>query len=450
VRFFSKKDLSKLIIPLIFEQILGVTVGMADTIMVSSVGETAMAGVSLVDTINILLINLFASFATGGAVVAARYLGQKDKAKACSTANQLLLSITSISIIVMIFSLVGNRSILRMVFGNVEHEVMQNAVVYFYLTALSFPFIAIYSGSAALCRSMGNSKISLKTSILVNLTNIGGNAIFIYGFHRGADGVGAATLLSRMVGAIIMLLVIHDQKRAIHIDAKFRLRFYPDIIKKIFRIGIPTGIDNCIFQIGKIMVQSLVAGLGTAAMAANAVVNTVSGFVVIPASSIGIALITVVGQTLGARAYGDAKYYIAKLVKIAYLAMAILNIGVILFSKQIISLYHLSPDASAMAWKILISYSICATTFWPTGFTLPSALRAADDAKFTMVVSIFSMWTWRVGLSFILAKLLGMGLYGTWIAMYVDWVFRSICFVVRIVRGKWIKKEDSSKSIASQ
>lgn len=449
MRFFTRKELYRLILPLIFEQILGVTVGMADTVMVSKVGEAAMAGVSLVDSINILLINIFASLATGGAVVAARYLGQKDEGKACSAANQLLLSITSISVIVMLFSLLGNRMILRVIFGNVEQEVMKNAVVYFYLTALSFPFLAIYNGSAALCRSMGNSKISMMTSILVNMINITGNAIFIYAYHRGADGVGAATLISRIVGAMIMFLVIRNQKRPIHIDTKLRLRFNPHIIRKIFRIGIPTGIDNCIFQIGKILVQSLVAGLGTAAMAANAVVNTVSGFVVIPASSIGIALITVVGQTLGARAYEDTKHYISKLMKIAYLAMAILNIGVILFSKQIIGLYHLSPDAAMVAWKILISYSICATIVWPTGFTLPNALRAADDARYTMVISITSMWIWRVGLSFILANILGMGLYGTWAAMYVDWIFRSICFVIRIVKGKWMKQEVTRKEINS-
>jgi len=444
LKLFTKKDLYTLIIPLILEQMLGVTVGMADTVMVSSVSEAAMAGVSLVDTVNILLINIFASLATGGAVVAARYLGQRNEEKACKTANQLILAITSISLVVMVFALIGNAKILHLIFGNVEHDVMKSAVVYFNLTALSFPFLAIYSGSTALCRSMGNTKISLMTSILVNVINITGNAIFVYGFHMGADGVGSATLISRIVGALVMLFVIHNQKRPIHIDAKFKLGFCPFILKRISRVGIPTGIDNCIFQIGKLLVQSLIAGFGTAAIAANAVVGTVAGFAVIPASSIGLALLTVIGQTVGARAYDDAKYYIIKLMKVAYIAMAILNIFIILLAKQITGLYHLSPEAATMAWQIITYHSICAMIFWPTGFSLPNALRAADDARFTMIVSIFSMWTWRIGLSYILGEYFGMGLFGIWIAMSVDWVFRSICFLVRMLHGKWmnIKLED--------
>jgi putative MATE family efflux protein len=440
VKLFSKKELNQLIIPLILEQILGVTVGMVATIMVSGVGEAAVAGVSLVDTINILLINIFTSLSTGGAVVAARYLGGKEYKNACKSANQLMLAITSLSLVVMVLSLIGNRLILRIIFGNVAPEVMKNAVVFFYLSALSFPFLAIYSGSAALCRSMGNSRITLIVSVLVNLVNIVSNTILIYGLHWGAEGAGASTLISRMIGAVVMLIVIRDSRRPIHI-AEFRLAFDPTMIKKIFRIGIPTGIDGCIFQFGKILVQSLVAGLGTAALAANAVANTVSGIVVIPASSIGIALITVVGQTLGAQAYDDAKYYVKKLMKIAYIAMAILNLGVIIFAKQITSLYSLSPDAADMALLIIITYSSCAILLWPTSFTLPNALRAAGDARYTMVISIVSMWVWRVGLSFILVKYIGFGLLATWVAMYVDWVFRSGCFLFRIVGGKWLKGE---------
>lgn len=438
MRLFSKKDLNQLIIPLILEQILGVTVGMVATIMVSGVGEAAVAGVSLVDTINILLINIFTSLSTGGAVVAARYLGGKEYQNACKSANQLLLAITSLSLVVMLLSLIGNRLILRIIFGNVAAEVMNNAVVFFYLTALSFPFLAIYSGSAALCRSMGNSKITLIVSVLVNVVNIISNTFLIYGLGWGAEGAGTSTLISRMTGALIMLIVIRNPERPIHIT-NFRLEFDFTMIKKIFHIGIPTGIDSCIFQFGKILVQSLVAGLGTAAMAANAVANTVSGVVVIPAASIGLALITVVGQTLGAKAYDDAIYYVKKLLRMAYIAMAILNIGVIFFSKQIAGLYSLSPEASDMAWKIIISYSACAIVLWPTGFALPNALRAAGDARFTMVISIASMWIWRVGLSFLLVKFIGFGLLATWAAMYVDWACRSGFFIFRMAGGKWLK-----------
>ncbi len=410
---------------------------MAATVMVSGAGEAAVSGVSLVDTLNILLINIFSSLATGGAVVAARYLGNKNEEKACRAANQLLLSITVLSLVIMVISLIGNRSVLRFIYGTIDAKVMKHAVTYFYLTALSFPFLAIYSGSAALCRSMGNSKITMLTSILVNIINVTGNAIFVFGLGMESGGVGASTLISRAVGAVIMLCVVHNQKLPIHIDARFRLGFHPAMIKKICNVGIPTGIDNSIFQVGKLMVQSLVAGYGTTAIAANAVASTVSGFVVIPASSIGLAAITVIGQCVGARAFDDAKYYIKKLMKIAYVSMLALNLAFLLLSKQIVGVYQLSSQASDMAWKILLSYSIAAMLLWPSAFTLPNVLRASDDAKYTMYVSILSMWIWRVGLSYILDHFFHMGLYGTWIAMYADWVCRAIFFLIRIARKKW-------------
>ena len=338
MRLFSKKDLYLLIIPLMLEQILGVTVGMADTVMVSGAGEAAVSGVSLVDTLNVLLINVFTSLATGGAVVAARYLGNKNEEKACKAANQLLLSITALASFVMIIALVGNKAVLHFIYGNLDAEVMGHATIYFYLTALSFPFLAIYSAGAALCRSMGNTKLTMVTSIIVNVINVIGNAILVFGFGMGASGVGTSTLVSRIVGAVVMIIIIHNQKQPIHIDVKFRLGYHPAMIKKICNIGIPTGIDSCVFQVGMLMVQSFVAGFGTTAIAANAVAGNFSGFVVIPGASIGLAVITVIGQCVGAKAYEDVKYYIKKLMKMAYVSMFLLNIVIILIAKQIVGI----------------------------------------------------------------------------------------------------------------
>lgn len=437
---FSNRQLKALIIPLILEQILGVTVGMADTVMVSGVGEAAVSGVSLVDSINILLINIFVCLSTGGAVVAAHRLGEKNRQRACKTADQLLLSITGTAVLIMVISLAGNRFILTKIFGNVEIAVMENAVVYFYLTALSFPFLGIYSASTALLRSMGNSKTAMYTSILMNIMNVTGNAILIFVFHMGVFGVAFSTLLSRVAGAVIMLVVLHDQKKDIHYERRFRLGFQPGIIKDILRIGIPTGLDNCIFQVGKILVQSLVAGFGTAAIAANAIVGVVAGCAVIPASAVGTALITVVGQSVGAGAFEEARRYTVKLIKYAYLFMALLNTGIILMAGPIVGLYHVSPEASGMAKEIVIFHSICAALLWPLAFSLPNVLRASFDAPYTMVVSIGSMWIFRVGFSYLLGLYFEMGLMGVWAAMAIDWLFRSICFLYRVRSGKYLKK----------
>jgi putative MATE family efflux protein len=435
---FNNKQLKKLIIPLIIEQLLAVTVGMADIMMVARAGETAVSGVSLVDTLNVLLITLFSSLATGGAVVAAQYLGHKETKEACKAANQLLLAVSCISLLIMGISLLGNQAILRTIYGSkVEKAVMDNAVTYFYITALSFPFLAIYNSCAALFRAMGNSKVSMVVSIIMNIINVGGNAILVLGLRMGVAGVAYPTLVSRAVAAIIMLCLIRNVKNSIHIKNIFKLGFDWKMIRRILNIGVPNGLENSIFQIGKVLVQGITTSFGTVAITANAVGNTIAGLEVIPGSAIGLAMITVVGQCVGAGDLEQAKKYVVKLMKLTYIIIIVLNMGVLLLREPIVGLYSLSSETEALAMKLVIYHSICCCIIWPISFCLPNALRAANDVKNTMVISIISMWVWRIGFSFVLAYGFKMGLMGVWVAMTIDWLFRGICFVTRFVSGKW-------------
>lgn len=443
-RLFSQNDLRKLIFPLFFEQLFAVTVGMIDIIMVSAVSEAAMSGVSLVDSINILLINVFSALATGGAVVSARFVGNKKREEANSSAEQLLLIVTIISILFMFIALLGNRQILNLVFGDVEAAVMDNATIYFYVTALSFPFLGIYNACAALCRSMGNSKVSMKTSLIMNLINVIGNAILIYGFHFGVLGVAIPTLISRIVAAVLMYYVITDPNSYIHINKKPNLTFRPDMIKQILRIGIPTGLENSIFQLGKILVQSLIASFGTAAIAANAVAGTFASFEVIPGSAISLALITVVGQSIGSGRLEEAKYYTKQLMKTAHLAIATVSLPICLLLPWILKLFSLSPESYDLAYTVALYHGIACIFIWPPSFSLPNVLRAADEAKYTMKISLISMWLCRIVMSYVLGRYLGLGLIGVWIAMTIDWIFRGIFFLRKILSGKWLDKYQTS------
>lgn len=436
---FSGRRLTALIVPLILEQILGITVGMADSIMVSSAGEAAVSGVSLVDTINILLINTFVSLATGGAVVAAHRLGEKKREEAVKTADQLLLCVTGIAVVIMIFALICNRWLLRGIYGNVEKTVMDNAVIYFYITAVSFPFMGIYNSCAALSRAMGNSKITMYVSVVMNVINVIGNAVMIRQFHVGVYGVALSTLVSRILGAVIMMKILMDPGKPLHFSG--RIKSGPDsaVIRKIMQVGIPTGLDNCIFQVGKILVQSLVAGLGTASITANAIVGTVAGIATIPASAIGTAMITVVGQTVGAGKIAQAKRYVRRLMLMAYGGMVLINLLIVLGSGWIVGWYSVSDVTAKMAVELIIFHSVCAACLWPTGFSLPNVMRAAYDATFTMAVSVGSMWTFRIGCSYLFCRYFCLGLFGIWAAMGVDWIFRSVCFVWRFKSGRWLK-----------
>lgn len=434
---FTKKDLIKLIIPLLIEQVLAVTVGMADSLMVSSVGEAAVSGVSLVDTINILLFGLFGALATGGAVVSSQLLGQKKEKEACKSGQQLLISILVLSVILMSISLIFGENILLLLFGKVDADVMTFSKTYLFYTAISFPFMAVYNACAALFRSMGNSKVSMEISIVMNAINITFNAILIFVAGWGVAGAAIATLLSRIFAAIAMYILLHNKKHPIHIESYREYRPNINLIIKILRIGVPNGLENSVFQIGKILVQGIIAGLGTPAITANAIAGTIGGFGVLPGSAIGLALITVVGRCVGARDFEGVKHYTFKLMKLTHIIMAVLNAVLILAIPLILRIYNLSDETSQIARSLMIYHCILAALIWPLSFTLPNALRAANDVKYTMYISMASMWVWRIALSYVLAITLGLGVLGVWIAMTIDWFCRSICFVLRFKKAKY-------------
>jgi putative MATE family efflux protein len=434
---FSKKDLMKLIIPLIIEQLLAVTVGMADSMMVARVGEAAVSGVSLVDTVNVLLIGLFGAMATGGAVVSAQYLGQKNDSAACKAGEQLLVAILALSLILLAIALLFGNRVLIFLFGNVSSDVMSNAKTYLFYSALSFPFIAIYNACAALFRSMGNSKVSMIIAFIMNMINIVFNAILIFGFGMGVAGAAIATLFSRVFAAVTMYVLLRNQKHLIHLEPLRAFRINISMIKRILRIGIPNGLENSAFQIGKILVQGIIAGLGTSAITANAVAGTVGGLGVLPGSAVGLALITVVGRCIGARDYDAVKHYTFRLMRFCYICMAIINLILIFSIPLILNLYGLTEQTAKIATELMIYHCILATLIWPLSFTLPNALRAANDVKFTMWISMISMWVWRIGFSYVLAIMFDLGVLGVWIAMTIDWLFRSIFFVTRLLKEKY-------------
>lgn len=447
---FSKKDLQKLIIPLIIEQLLGISVGMFDTIMISSLGESAVSGVSLVDMLNVLMINIFAALATGGAVICAYELGKikklmeqdtsvkNDFPGARSAAKQLLIVLLVASILVAGLALFFRVGLLRLCFGAIEDDVMANALTYFVISAISYPFIAIYNGLAALFRTMGNSKITMIASFFMNLLNICGNALFIYVFNWGVAGAAWSTTISRFLGMLLLFAIISNKNHEIYINLreKFRLDFH--VMKKILGIGIPGSLENSVFQLGRILVISMIAGFGTTQVAANAVANNLDSLGCIPGQALGLAVVTVVGQCIGAGDYDSARQYEQKLLKFAYISMAVVNILILVSLPLSLKLYNLTKETLELAAILVILHDGFAMIFWPTAFVLPNALRAAQDVRFTMVVSIFSMIAFRIFFSWVIGVRFGMGIIGVWIAMIIDWVFRGGLFIWRVRSGRWL------------
>ena len=427
---FTRKDLAKLLLPLIVEQLLAVLGGMADVVMVAAVGETAVSGVSLVDSISIMIIQMLAALATGGSVVCAQYIGKKQPENACEAAGQLILVTTMVSAVIAVVALLGNRHLLSMIFGKVEDSVMENAQIYFWLSALSYPFLAVYNSCAALYRAMGNSKVSMYASLVMNAINIAGNAICVFGLHMGVEGVGIPTLVSRAFAAILMLFLIQRPQNVIRIRNLQELRFNGRMIKDILKVGVPNGMENTMFQFGKLFLQSLVSSLGTVAIASYAVASNLVTFEYLVGNAIGLGIITIVGQCVGAGEWEQAKQYTKKLVLVNYAALVVICSLMILFRNQVVGIYNLSPEATRTSAEMLFAHSL-AMVVWPLAFTIPYSLRASFDAPFTMYVSVASMWIFRIASAYFFVKVLNLGVMGVWYGMYIDWVFRGLLFVNR-------------------
>lgn len=446
---FTRKYLSRLIWPLVAEQFLAMTIGACDTVMVSSVGEAGVSGVSLVDQLSQLALQLFAAFATGGAVVASQYLGHKETDKACHSAKQLLNLSLFVGALFIIVCLPLRKIILNAIFGGTEANIMENALTYFVWILLSFPMIGIYNCCAALCRSMGNSKISLEVSLVMNLTNIAGNALLIYVAKLGAAGAGISTLLSRVIAAFVMIIILCRKTLPIHLEKLWKIEIDFSLIGKILKVAVPSAIENSVFHIGKILVYSFMSGFGITAVAANAISNTVASFSNIPGNAIGLASVTVVGQCIGAGEKRQAKSYGRKMMILAYSGMFLTAALVFAAAPFVVRIFNLSAESRHLASNIIRSCMVANVVFWPMSFVMPNILRGAGDAKYTMIISNISMWAFRVLGSFLISRWIlssfpgntHLALYGVWFGMYIDWIFRALMFAARFHGKKWLEKK---------
>ena len=436
---FTNRMIRNLLIPVVLEQLLNSIMGTADTMMVSNVGSAAISAVSLVDSINVLVIQAFSALAAGGAIVCAQYIGQRNKEKANESARQVLFIITAISVAVSLICLVFQKPLLRLIFGSVEAEVMRASETYFFYTALSFPFIAAYDSAASIFRAQDNTRGPMLISMISNVMNIAGNAVMIWGFHMGVAGAALSTLISRIFCAVVVLIQLRKDRQVIVVRDYIRIRPNWSMIKRILGIGIPSGVENSMFQLGKLAIQSTVSTLGTAAIAAQAMTNILENLNGIAAIGVGVGLMTIVGQCLGAGRQDEAVYYIKKLCVIAEVIIIISCLGVFALTKPITILGGMEKESADMCFHMMMWITIVKPLVWIMAFIPGYGLRAAGDVKFSMITSCCTMWACRFCLCVFLIRRLGFGPMGVWIGMFADWTVRSIIFTWRFHSRKWLQ-----------
>lgn len=435
-KLYSNKNLLYLFIPLVIEQGLEYLVGFADSLTVAKVGEAAVSGVSLVDFVMALLISIFTALATGGGAITGQYLGSKKDNEANQSALQMMKVTFYLSIVITLIIFVFKNSILHLLFGSISSDVYHHAMTYLNVVVLSIPFLAIYNGGAAIFRTMNNSKLPMQIMLAMNIVNVIGNALCVFILKMGVEGIAIPTLVSR-VGAALLILYF-SKKTTIHLSQLMNIKINRNMIEKILNIGIPFGIENSMFYLGRLIVLSIVSLFGTASIAANSVGGTLVMFQVLPGTAINLGLTSIISRCIGANDYDQAKYYTKKINRWMHISFIISTVIILLLMPLIMSFYNLSSRATSYVWQIIILHGIMMTLIWPYGYMLPIIFRSSGDAKFPMIVSIISMVICRILFSYILAVIFNMGMMGTWYAMFLDWIVKAIIYTYHYIKGKWM------------
>ncbi len=434
---YSNRALLALFIPLLIEYSLEFFVGFADSVMVASLGEAAISGVSLVDFLVQLLIFSFSALATGGAVVAGQYLGDQNIDKARNSATQLVWFSAILSTVLMIAVIFLRPFMIGILFGQIEADVWANADVYLYFMALSIPFLAIYNAGAAIFRTTNNAVTPMNILLFCDILNVAGNAICIYLLGWDVRGVAIPTVIARVLAAVLILHFLSDYNYKLHIKKTLKHKFDFDLLGKVMKIGIPYGIENGLFQLGRVLVLSLVSTFGTMAIAANSVGYAIGIFSVLPGFAINLGLTAVISNCVGANDYEQARYYNKKCLVMVVISHIVINLLIFLVLPIILGIYNLSPQTEAMAAEMVIWHGIFAVIIWPISFTLPATFRGAGDSKSVMYISLAVMFICRIALSYVIADWMGIGVFGTWIAMFIDWYVRAGIYVYRYFSNKW-------------
>ena len=434
---FTNKDLKNMIVPLFFEQLLVMLVGIADTLVISYAGEAAVSGVSLVNQFNTIFIYIFTALASGGAVVVSQYIGSRDTDNAEKSSGQLLMFSILLSLVIGALVLIGNRTMLGILFGKVEDSVMEACVTYLRISAYSYPALAIYNAGAAIYRSLGKTKVTMYISILSNIINVVGNIIGVFGLKAGVAGVAYPSLIARAFSAVVITFLCFRQGAELRYRSKWIFVWDSDMLKKILNIAVPNGVENGLFQLVKVALSSIVALFGTYQIAANGVAQSLWSLAALMGVAMSSAFIPVIGQCMGANETDEAEYYFKKLMKITVIASVAWNVIILAATPLVMMAYDLSAETKSLRIWLVVIHNVFNAFAYPFSGPLSAGLRAAGDAKFTMVVTVISTIGIRLLLSVLFGIILNMGVIGIAFAMCADWLFKAVLFEIRFRKGMW-------------
>lgn len=433
----SYKEIITIFIPIFVDQAFLIFMSMLNTAMISSSGVAAVSAVSMVDSLNIFLVNVFIAVATGGTVIVAQYKGTKNMEMVSKTAAQAVSAVTILSLLLSVFVIVFHSPTIHLLFGNAEADVLANAKIYLIGSAISYPLIGIYQAVCGGLRGTGDTKPVLGLSLFMNLTNVLLNLFLITILNLGIVGLVISVIVSRTLGMIASVVYLVRFNETIRLRLKQALHIDLSIQKKIMYIGMPFAAEQLFFNGGKLLTQTFIVFLGTYSLTSYAIANSIAWLYQIGPNSLCIAIVTVVGQCIGRRDIEDARKFIKSFLGLSAIFFVVSAIIFLPLFPLMMKMFNPPVEIIGTIFIMVLLSAVFHPILWSFSFLLPAALRAAGDSKFTSVTSLFTMWIVRVVLGYIFGITLGYGIIGVWIAMILEWGVRSLIFYIRFKGHKW-------------
>lgn len=435
------KQIIAIIIPIFVDQAFIVLMGLLNTAMISSSGVASVSAVSMVDSLNIFLINVFVAVATGGTVIVAQYKGSGNTEMVGKAASQAIMAVAIISVTLAVLIIAVHTPVLNLLFGKAEADVFELARLYLIGSCISYPFIAIFQAVVGALRGVAETKASLGLSFMMNLSYMLLNVLFITVLHMGVMGLVISVIIARVFGMVLALGYLVKYNQTLRFKLRNLLQSNFALLKKIMFIGVPFAAEQMFFNGGKLLTQTFIVQFGTFALTANAIAGSIVLVYQLGGSSLSIAVVTVVGQCIGRRNIEDARKFIKSFLLLSTAFFIVASVILLPMFPLMVKLF--SPPAEIVHdIFMLVLISVIAQPFlWSTSFVLPSALRAAGDSNFTSISSLLSMWLFRIILGYILGVTLGFGIEGVWIAMCLEWGVRSLIFMLRFRGSKWYSRK---------
>lgn len=437
------REITPLAVPIFIENLCVLLMGVLSTFLVSWLGKEAMAGVGLADSFNMVIISFFAAIDLGTTVVVAFSLAKRNGKRARAATRQSLGLMTILAFLLVIAIEFWGHLIIDVIAGSAEPQVKALALSYLQTSAWSYPAAAIaLIGSGAL-RGAGNTKIPMLINGGMNILNIVISSVLIYGCFSwdglGFVGAGLGLTISRYIGAVAVIYVLmigFNASLKITLPSYFR-RWNSNILMEVLSIGVPASIESVLFNGGKLLTQVFVAGMGTSEIAGNFIAFSIASLINLPGNALGSASTIITGTRLGKNQVYQAERQIMHIFWLATLSLSCLALLTVPFAGLLAQFYTRDPEVIRVT-QHLIWLNAAFMPIWAASWVLPAGLKGARDARYTMYVSMFSMWCARVVAGYLLGIVLGMGVIGVWLGMILDWTVRGACFWWRLKSGKWL------------